>query len=67
MLPTFVQGVWELLVSTGNQPKYDMLVSEAIHFLSNVSKKPKQRALFAEPNTLKLICEKVGAADRAAA
>ncbi|TPX31070.1 hypothetical protein SmJEL517_g05491 [Synchytrium microbalum] len=58
-LPQFVQTVWELLTATGTQPKYDMLVSKSIHFLTAVLKPPRHRAMFQSPESLKSICEKI--------
>ncbi|KAK9747097.1 Importin-beta N-terminal domain [Popillia japonica] len=58
-LPQFVQVVWSLLVSTGLQPKYDLLVSNALQFLSSVADRSHYRNLFEDSNVLNSICEKV--------
>lgn len=55
----FVTAVWELLVNTGQQPKYDALVTNALHFLSTVAGRQQYSSLFAEPSVLASICEKV--------
>lgn len=55
----FVTDVWELLVSTGIQTKYDSLVSNALHFLSIVAARNHYRQLFEDPRVLASICEKV--------
>lgn len=58
-LPLFVSVVWELLVSTGPQVKYDSLVSNAIKFLASVAERQHYKQLFADNDALSSICEKV--------
>lgn len=58
-LPTFVTDVWGLLVNTGAQVKYDLLVSNAIQFLASVAERPVYKHLFENSETLASICEKV--------
>ncbi|XP_043510081.1 exportin-2 [Frieseomelitta varia] len=58
-LPEFVTAVWNLLTSTGQQPKYDALVSNALQFLATVADRAQYRNLFEDPTTLSNICEKV--------
>lgn len=58
-LPNFVMVVWNLLVSTGAQVKYDLLISNAIQFLASVADRDHYKHLFESPDTLKSICEKV--------
>lgn len=55
----FVTDVWELLVKTGIQTKYDALVSNALQFLSIVADRNHYRQLFEDPKVLASICEKV--------
>lgn len=55
----FVTDVWELLCTTGNQTKYDALVSNALQFLSTVADRNHYRHLFEDPAVLSSICEKV--------
>lgn len=55
----FVTDVWELLVKTGIQTKYDALVSNALKFLSIVADRNHYRQLFEDPTVLASICEKV--------
>ncbi|KAJ1659706.1 importin-alpha export receptor [Dispira simplex] len=59
LLPDFVTTVWGMLTELGLQSKYDILASKAIGFLTTVVHLPGNRGLFANPDTLKLICEKV--------
>ncbi|XP_011881255.1 PREDICTED: exportin-2 [Vollenhovia emeryi] len=58
-LPLFVTAVWNLLTSTGQNPKYDALVSNALQFLATVADRAQYRHLFEDPATLGNICEKV--------
>ncbi|XP_058804999.1 exportin-2 [Phymastichus coffea] len=58
-LPQFVTAIWNLLTSTGQQPKYDSLVSNALQFLATVADRNQYRHLFEDPATLSSICEKV--------
>uniref|UniRef100_A0A672IRX6 Exportin-2 n=1 Tax=Salarias fasciatus TaxID=181472 RepID=A0A672IRX6_SALFA len=58
-LPRFVTAIWNLLVSTGQGVKYDLLVSNAIQFLASVCERPHYKHLFEDQNTLTSICEKV--------
>lgn len=55
----FVTDVWELLCTTGNQTKYDALVSNALQFLSTVADRNHYRHLFEDQTVLSSICEKV--------
>jgi exportin-2 (importin alpha re-exporter) len=55
----FVTAVWNLLLTTGPQVKYDLLASNAIQFLASVADREQYKALFADPNTLGSICEKI--------
>uniref|UniRef100_A0A673BIW8 Exportin-2 n=1 Tax=Sphaeramia orbicularis TaxID=375764 RepID=A0A673BIW8_9TELE len=58
-LPRFVTAIWNLLVSTGQEVKYDLLVSNAIQFLASVCERPHYKHLFEDQNILTSICEKV--------
>ncbi|RZC37968.1 exportin-2 [Asbolus verrucosus] len=58
-LPQFVTDVWSLLVETGLEPKYDLLVSNALQFLSSVAERAHYRNLFEDNTVLSSICEKV--------
>jgi len=55
----FVTAVWNLLLATGAESKYDLLVSNAIQFLASVADRPHYKNLFEDPNVLSSICEKV--------
>ncbi|XP_045505161.1 exportin-2 [Colias croceus] len=57
--PSFVTAVWNVLLSTGPQTKYDALVSNALTFLAKVAEKNSYKSLFEDPATLSSICEKV--------
>ncbi|XP_041060624.1 exportin-2 [Carcharodon carcharias] len=58
-LPRFVTAIWNLLVTTKQEVKYDLLVSNAIQFLASVCERPHYKHLFEDQNTLTSICEKV--------
>ncbi|XP_006818964.1 exportin-2-like, partial [Saccoglossus kowalevskii] len=58
-LPNFVTAVWNLLTSTGQEVKYDLLVSNAIQFLASVAERAHYKNLFESQDTLTSICEKV--------
>uniref|UniRef100_A0AAU7BNY5 Exportin-2 n=1 Tax=Propylea japonica TaxID=158624 RepID=A0AAU7BNY5_9CUCU len=58
-LPMFVTDVWSLLITTGLEPKFDLLVSNALQFLSTVAERPHYKNLFEDDNVLSSICEKV--------
>lgn len=58
-LQNFVQAVWSLLVSTGPEPKYDLLISAAIKFLTTVADRPSNRSLFEGEGVLNNLCSNV--------
>ncbi|XP_035826529.1 exportin-2 isoform X2 [Aplysia californica] len=58
-LQAFVTAIWGLLVTTGQEVKYDLLVSNAIQFLASVAERPAYKVLFDNTETLANICEKV--------
>jgi exportin-2 (importin alpha re-exporter) len=58
-LPQFVHSIWTLLVTTGNQTKFDAVVSNAISFLALVAEKERNKSLFADPANMGIICQKV--------
>ncbi|XP_070556121.1 exportin-2-like [Ptychodera flava] len=58
-LPNFVKAVWDLLVSTTQAVKYDLLVSNAILFLASVAERAHYKELFESQDTLNSICKNV--------
>ncbi|KAK7583970.1 hypothetical protein V9T40_004933 [Parthenolecanium corni] len=58
-LPRFVDDIWNLLMALGAQTKYDILVSNAMTFLSTVADRKQYQHLFADAKVLGSICEKV--------
>lgn len=58
-LPKFVTAVWNLLITTSLETKYDLLVSNAIQFIGVVAYRPQYRSLFEHEDSLKSICEKI--------
>ncbi|XP_015114350.1 exportin-2 [Diachasma alloeum] len=55
-VPKFLEAIWALLNSTGQQPKYDALVSNSLQFLVTVADRDQYRPLFEEPQNLRNIC-----------
>ena len=47
-LPQFTKCIWELLLKVGSQPKYDVLATSAIKFLTSVSAKQMNVGLFTD-------------------
>ncbi|KAK2727938.1 exportin-2-like [Artemia franciscana] len=56
-LDEFVTSVWNLLTTTGKALKFDLLISNAINFLSCVASKDSNRSLFEAPDVLDGICK----------
>lgn len=59
MIPQFIQTIWNLLVSTGPQPKNDLFVSKSLAFLTAIAKIPKHVAIFESESALKEITERI--------
>lgn len=55
----FAENIWNLLVTTGSDPKYDTLVSNAIRYLVTVAQSHENRVLFQDANILNLVCQQV--------
>ncbi|KAJ5901213.1 hypothetical protein N7504_007206 [Penicillium tannophilum] len=55
----FIQSSWGLLTTIGQETKYDILVSRALHFLTSVASMPEHAAAFQAEETLGQIIEKV--------
>jgi len=58
-LSQFVGTSWNLLTTLGPQTKYDLVVSKALQFLTNIVKIPDQAQTFNNAETLNQIVEKV--------
>jgi exportin-2 (importin alpha re-exporter) len=54
----FTQQIWQRLLEVGNEPKYDLLVTSGIKFLTSVCSKQMNTALFTE-QVLKDIIEQI--------
>ncbi|KAJ3146665.1 importin-alpha export receptor [Geranomyces variabilis] len=54
-----VDIIWHLMISAGSQPKFDLLVSKAIGFLTTIVQSSRNRDIFANADTLKAVCEQV--------
>ncbi|KAJ6028413.1 hypothetical protein N7540_003989 [Penicillium herquei] len=55
----FIQSSWGLLTTIGQETKYDILVSRALHFLTSVASMPEHAGAFQAEETLGQIIEKV--------
>lgn len=55
----FVESSWHLLTTTGAEPKNDILVSKALHFLTSVAGNREQVQNFSDPAVQNQIMEKV--------
>lgn len=55
----FIQSSWTFLTTIGQETKYDILVSRALHFLTSVASMPEHAAAFQAEETLGQIIEKV--------
>ncbi|KAK9464175.1 Cse1-domain-containing protein [Lipomyces oligophaga] len=59
LLPSFVETTWNLLTTTGPEPKYDVLISKALGFLTAICKSPERAKMFGSEDILKQVVEKI--------
>ncbi|KAF8538224.1 Cse1-domain-containing protein [Trichophaea hybrida] len=59
MLENFANSTWTLLTDLGPQPKHDILVSKALHFLTAVARSPKHAQSFSSETVLTQVVEKI--------
>ncbi|PWW80395.1 Cse1-domain-containing protein [Tuber magnatum] len=59
MLQNFVNSTWMLLTTTGPEPKYDILVSKALQFLTAVARSGKHAQNFSTVAVLEQVVEKI--------
>ena len=59
MLQNFVNSTWALLTELGPESKYDILVSNALHFLTAVAGSPKHAQNFNSEAILTQVVEKI--------
>lgn len=57
-LPQFMSDTWSLLMRRSRSPKYDLVVTTGIKFLSSVSRSPDYH-LFKDPSTLSGVCNQI--------
>lgn len=57
-LQQFMSDAWTLLMRRGNQPRYDVVVTTGIKFLSSVARSPDYR-LFSDPSALSGVCNRI--------
>ncbi|VDO97375.1 unnamed protein product [Soboliphyme baturini] len=58
-LSSFVEVVWNMLLNTGREVKYDLLVANAVSFLASVCERERYKGLFENNETLAYICERI--------
>jgi exportin-2 (importin alpha re-exporter) len=56
---SFVENSWTLLTTVGLEPKYDVLVSKALNFLTSTTGNPQQAQPFNDVGVLAQVVEKV--------
>lgn len=59
MINEFIQITWNLLTSMNSQPKYDILVSKSLSFLTAVSRIPKYFEIFNNEYAMNNIAEQI--------
>ena len=59
LVPSFVQRSWSLLTTVGREPKFDILVSKALQFLTTVIRIPGHSGIFADESALRQVVELV--------
>lgn len=59
LLAKFVESTWTLLTSTGSEPKYDILISKALTFLTAVAKIPRHAEMFSSEEVLQQIIKSI--------
>ena len=59
MINEFIQITWNLLTSISNQPKYDILVSKSLSFLTAVTRIPKYFEIFNNESAMNNITEQI--------
>jgi exportin-2 (importin alpha re-exporter) len=57
-IEVFAKNIWDLLIKTGLDMKYDKLVSKCIHYITNVCKSEKY-TIFGNEKILNQICENI--------
>ncbi|RPA83879.1 Cse1-domain-containing protein [Ascobolus immersus RN42] len=57
LISNFIRATWELLISTGLQPKYDILVSRALQFLTSTARIAKHAEMFNSQEVLSQVTE----------
>ncbi|SMN18045.1 similar to Saccharomyces cerevisiae YGL238W CSE1 Nuclear envelope protein that mediates the nuclear export of importin alpha (Srp1p) [Maudiozyma saulgeensis] len=59
MVNGFIEITWSLLTSTSDEPKYDILVSKSLAFLTAVSRNPKYFEMFNNQEAMNNLTEQV--------
>ena len=56
MINKFIEITWQLLTTVSPEPKYDILVSKSLSFLTAVSRNPKYFEIFNNESAMDNIC-----------
>lgn len=59
MVNSFIEITWSLLTSTSSEPRYDILVSKSLSFLTAVSRNPKYFEMFNNQEAMNNLAEQV--------
>ncbi|CCF60349.1 hypothetical protein KAFR_0J02850 [Kazachstania africana CBS 2517] len=59
MISNFIQITWQLLTSVTTEPKFDILVSKSLSFLTAVSRNPKYFEIFNNEDAMNNITEQI--------
>lgn len=59
MINSFIEITWELLTSISEEPKYDILVSKSLAFLTAVSRNPRYFAIFNSEDAMTRVTDQI--------
>ncbi|CCK71817.1 importin-alpha export receptor KNAG_0I00260 [Huiozyma naganishii CBS 8797] len=59
MINNFIEITWQLLISLSGEPKYDILVSKSLGFLTAVTRNPKYFEIFNSPESMDRVTDQI--------
>ena len=59
MIDSFIEITWQLLISVSEEPKYDILVSKSLAFLTAVSRNPRHFTIFNTEDAMSRVTEQI--------
>ncbi|KAK5779823.1 importin-alpha export receptor PWA37_001820 [Arxiozyma heterogenica] len=59
MIDSFIEITWQLLTSASEEPKYDILVSKSLAFLTAVSRNPRHFTIFNTEDAMNRVTEQI--------